>query len=335
LTTDPSPQALRGLYPEIEPYESGTLDVGDGQLVYFEQCGNPQGKPVVVLHGGPGGGCSPAMRRFFDPAKYRIVLFDQRGCGRSTPHVADPTADLSTNTTWHLVADIEALRTHLGIDRWQVWGGSWGSALSLAYAETHPDRVTELVLRGIFMLRRWELDWFYNGPAGIIRPDWWSVFMEPLGSQGRTLLDVGTPGNDNIAAYHELLFNPDPAVHVPAGVAWTTWESATVRLVTDPKFLEEAQDPTHAVAFARIENHYFTNAGWFAPDQLLDDVGRIRHIPAVIVHGQYDVCCPVRNAYDLKAVWPEADLQVVLAGHSAAEPEITSALIEATDRFAL
>lgn len=334
MTTDPSSRVLRGLYPEIEPYESGMLDVGDGQQIYYEQCGNPDGKPVVVLHGGPGGGCSPAMRRYFDPAAYRIVLLDQRGCGRSTPHVADPEADLSTNTTWHLVADIELLRSHLGIDRWQVWGGSWGSALSLAYAETHPERVTELVLRGIFMLRRWELDWFYNGPAGIIRPDWWSVFMEPLGPGARTLLDVGTPGDDNIARYHELLFDPDPAVHVPAGIAWTTWESATVKLVTDPTFVDEAQGAAYAVAFARIENHYFTNAGWFTPDQLLNDVGRIRHIPAVIVHGQYDICCPVRNAYDLKEVWPEAELKVVLAGHSAAEPEITSALIEATDRFA-
>lgn len=334
MTTDPSVPALRGLYPEIEPYESGMLDVGDGQQIYYEQCGNPHGKPVVVLHGGPGGGCNAAMRRFFDPEKYRIVLFDQRGCGRSVPHVADPTADLSTNTTWHLVADTELLRHHLGIDRWQVWGGSWGSALSLAYAETHPERVTELVLRGIFMLRRWELDWFYNGPAGIIRPDWWSVFTAPLGDGARTLLDVGTPGQDNIARYHELLFDPDPAVHVPAGIAWTTWENATVKLSTDQKFLDEAQDPAYAVAFARIENHYFTNAGWFTPDQLLNDVERIRHIPAVIVHGQYDVCCPVRNAYDLKAAWPEADLHVVLAGHSASEPAITSALIEATDRFA-
>jgi len=274
------------------------------------------------------------MRRFFDPDAYRIILFDQRGCGRSTPHVSDPEADLSLNTTWHLVDDIEVLRAHLGIDRWQVWGGSWGSALSLAYAQAHPERVTELVLRGIFMLRRWELDWFYNGPAGIVRPDWWSVFTAPLGSGARTLLDVGTPGNDNIARYHELLFDPDPAVHVPAGIAWTTWESATVKLVTDQTFVDEAQDPFYSVAFARIENHYFTNAGWFGPDQLLLGVDRIRHIPTVIVHGQYDVCCPVRNAYDLKEVWPEADLHVTLAGHAAAEPETASALIEATDRFA-
>jgi proline iminopeptidase len=326
--------ALRGLYPEIEPYDTGMLEVGDGQNLYYEQCGRPDGKPAVVLHGGPGGGCSPIMRRFFDPEKYRIVLFDQRGCGRSTPHVSDPDADLSTNTTWHLVDDIEALRRSLGIDRWQVWGGSWGSALALSYAQTYPERVTELVLRGIFMLRRWELDWFYNGPAGVIRPEWWKVFTKPLGADARDRLDIGTPGNDNIARYHELLFDPDPAVHVPAGIAWTTWENATVKMVTETAFLEEAQNPAHAVAFARIENHYFTHAGWFRPDQLLADVDRIRHIPAVIVHGQYDVCCPVRNAYDLKEVWPEADLRVTLAGHAATELATVSALIEATDRFA-
>ena len=310
------------------------LDVGDGHSLYWEQCGRVDGKPVVVLHGGPGGGCTDGMRRFFDPDTYRIVLFDQRGCGRSTPHASEPQADLSANTTWHLVADIEALRTHLGITRWQVFGGSWGSALALSYAETHPERVTELVLRGIFMLRRWELDWFYNGPAGLVRPEWWSVFTNPLGRDARSLLHVGTPGNDNISRYHELLFDPDPAVHVPAGIAWTTWENATVKMVTDPGIVTEAQDAAYAVAFARIENHYFTHAGFFRPDQLLEDVGKIRHIPAVIVHGQYDMCCPVRNAYDLASVWPEADLHVVLAGHAATEPAIAAELIAATDRFA-
>jgi proline iminopeptidase len=310
------------------------LDVGDGQRLYWEQCGRPDGKPVVVLHGGPGGGCTEGMRSYFDPDKYRIVLFDQRGCGRSTPHASEPQADLSANTTWHLVADIETLRTHLGIKRWQVYGGSWGSALALSYAETHPERVTEMVLRGIFMLRRWELDWFYNGPAGLVRPEWWSVFTQPLGRDARSLLHVGTPGNDNISRYHELLFNPDPAVHVPAGIAWTTWENATVKLVTDAAIVAEAHDPAYAVAFARIENHYFTHAGFFRPDQLLEDVGKIRHIPAVIVHGQYDMCCPVRNAYDLASVWPEADLHVVLAGHAATEPAIAAELIAATDRFA-
>jgi proline iminopeptidase len=322
------------LYPPIEPYDSGMLDVGDGNLVYWEQCGRPDGKPVVVLHGGPGGGCSPMMRRFFDPEKYRIVLFDQRMCGRSTPHASQPEADLSTNTTWSLVSDIETLRASLGIERWQVWGGSWGSALALAYAETHPERVTELVLRGIFMLRRWELDWFYNGPAGLIRPDWWSVFERPLGGEARSHLHVGTPGNDNISRYHELLFDPEPAVHVPAAIAWTTWENATVKLVTDQNIVAEGQNSAYAVAFARIENHFFTHGGFFRGEQLLEDVGRIRHIPAVIVHGQYDLCCPVRNAYDLCDVWPEADLRVVLAGHSASEPAIASELVAATDRFA-
>ncbi len=334
--TDPHDHAgtEAALYPPIEPYESGMLDVGDGHRLYWEQCGRPDGKPVVVLHGGPGGACSATMRRYFDPEKYRVVLFDQRMCGRSTPHASQPDADLSANTTWKLVEDIETLRTTLGIERWQVWGGSWGSALALSYAEAHPERVTELVLRGIFMLRRWELDWFYNGPAGLVRPDWWSVFEEPLRGEARSHLHIGTPGNDNISRYHELLFDPDPAVHVPAGIAWTTWENATVKLVTDPTIVAAGQDPAYAVAFARIENHYFTHAGFFRPDQLLEDVGRIRHIPAVIVHGQYDLCCPVRNAYDLAAAWPEADLHVVLAGHASTEPAIAAELVAATDRFA-
>lgn len=322
------------LYPTIEPYESGMLAVGDGQRLYWEESGCPDGKPVVVLHGGPGGGTSPVMRRFFDPAKYRIILFDQRGCGRSTPHASEPDADLTTNTTWKLVDDIETLRTSLGVPRWQVFGGSWGSALALAYAETHPERVTELVLRGIFMLRRWELDWFYNGPAGLVRPEWWSVFTKPLGGEARSHLHVGTPGNDNISRYHQLLFDPDPAIHTPAGIAWTTWENATVKMVTCDAIVEEGKDPAYAVAFARIENHYFTNAGFFRPDQLLEDVAKIRHIPAVIVHGQYDMCCPARNAYDLSAAWPEADLHVVLAGHAATESAIAAELVAATDRFA-
>ncbi len=343
MTTDPAldPGAVlrpeRELYPAVEPYQTGMLDVGDGQTIYWEQCGNPDGKPVVFLHGGPGGTSGPSQRRFFDPERYRIVLLDQRGCGRSTPHAAEPEADLSANTTWHLVADVERLREHLGIERWQVFGGSWGSALALAYAETHPDRVTELVLRGIFMLRRFELDWFYNGPAGMVRPEWWRVFLQPLldaDGEAVSRLEGTSAGLDNIARYHDLLFDPDPAVHVPAGIAWTSWESATVNLVTKEAHVREAAADQHAVAFARIENHYFVNDGWFAPSQLLRDVGRIRHIPAVIVHGMYDMCCPVVNAYDLAAAWPEADLQVVLAGHSAFEPQIASALVAATDRFA-
>ena len=325
----------RELYPSIEPYQTGMLDVGDGQILYWEQSGNPEGKPAVFLHGGPGGGTTADQRRFWDPRRYRIVLFDQRGCGQSTPHAAEPEADLSANTTWHVVADIERLREHLGIERWQVFGGSWGSALALAYAETHPDRVTELVLRGIFMLRRFELDWFYNGPAGMVRPEWWKLFEEPLRkADGRAvrLLEGTGDGRDNIARYHDLLFDPDPAVHVPAGVAWSTWENATVTLVTPPGLAEGGTDAAK-VAFARIENHYFVNGGWLRPDQLLRDVPRIQHLPCVIIHGQYDLCCPVRNAYDLAEAWPEADLRVVLAGHSAFEPMIASELVQATDDF--
>jgi proline iminopeptidase len=324
----------RGLYPPVEPYESGHLDVGDGHSLYWEECGNPDGKPVVILHGGPGGGCSPAMRRFHDPDRYRIILFDQRGCGRSTPHASLPDADLSTNTTWHLVDDIERLREARGVDRWQVFGGSWGSALALAYAETHPEPVTELVLRGIFTLRRWELDWFYNGPAGLLQPEWWARFEAPLRERYGEASGLLVDGPDNIARYHDLLFDPDPAVHGPAGVAWSTWEAATVTLEPNPSFIREMSDPATGVAFARIENHYFVNAGWFREGQLIDEVGRIRHIPAVIVHGRYDVCCPARNAYDLAAAWPEAELRIVLAGHASYEPMIASELVAATDRFA-
>jgi len=340
-------------YPEAVPYATGRLDVGDGHQLYWEECGNPDGRPVVILHGGPGGGCSPALRRFHDPDRYRIVLFDQRGCGRSEPHASAPGADLSTNTTWHLVDDIERLRVDRGVARWQVFGGSWGSALALAYAEAHPERVSELVLRGIFTLRRWELDWFYNGPAGVIQPEWWARFEAPLadgrpaggtggtgGTDGTGVASGGAPpwfagaGRDNIARYHELLFDPDPAVHGPAGVAWSTWEAATVTLAPNPAFIAEMSDPATALAFARIENHYFVNAGWLREGQLIAEVDRIRHIPAVIVHGRYDLCCPVRTAYDLAAAWPEADFRVALAGHAAHEPLIASELVAATDRFA-
>lgn len=315
---------LRGLYPEVEPYASGMLDVGDGHSLYWEECGNPEGKPALFVHGGPGGGCSPTHRRFFDPAKYRIVLVDQRNCGRSRPHASEPDADLSTNTTWHLVSDLEALRRSLRIDRWLVFGGSWGSALSLAYAQTHPERVTELVLRGIFTLRRSELDWYYNGGAGNLAPEWYERFLEPLGG----------PQPDNMTAYHELLFSADPAVHGPAGVAWTTWEGATTTLAFDPAQVEAYSDPAFALAFARIENHYFVNGGWFEEGALIAGVDKIRHIPCVIVQGAYDLACPPVTAWDLHQAWPEADFQVVLAGHSANEPAITDGLVRATDRFA-
>jgi proline iminopeptidase len=317
---------MRTYYPEIEPYDSGLLDVGDGQQIYWETSGNPEGKPVVVLHGGPGGGSNPNQRRTFDAEKYRIVLFDQRGCGRSLPHASSPDADLSTNTTWHLVADIELLREHLGIDRWQVFGGSWGSALALAYAQTRTDRVTELVLRGIFTLRAVELDWFYEGGAAALFPDLWEEFLAPL--------PVAERGHV-IRAYNRLLNDPDPDVHGPAGIAWSRWESSTISLLPRPDMVETFSEPGYAVAFARIENHYFVNGGWFEEGQLIRNAGTLRDIPAVIVQGRYDVCTPPMTAWDLHRAWPEADFQLIPdAGHMFDEPGILHALIEATDRFA-
>ncbi|MBK8446088.1 MAG: prolyl aminopeptidase [Micropruina sp.] len=318
------------LYPPIEPYTSGRLDVGDGQTLYWEECGHPAGKPVVFLHGGPGGGCSPLHRRYFNPAAYRIVLFDQRGCGRSAPHASESGADLSANTTWHLVADLERLRLHRGIDRWQVFGGSWGSSLALAYAETHPAAITELVLRGIFTLRRSELDWYYNGGAANLAPQWWQSYEAPLRERFGDL----PSGFDRIAGYHELLFDPDPAVHEPAGVAWTTWEAATSTLEFDQAMVDDFSDPAFALAFARIENHYFVHAGWFREGQLIAEVDRIRHIPAVIVQGAYDLPCPAITAWQLHQAWPEADYRQVLAGHAVSEPAIAAELLAATDRFA-
>jgi len=314
------------LYPPIEPYETGELLVGEGNRVYWEQSGNPQGKPVVFLHGGPGGGTSPWHRRFFDPEVYRIVLFDQRGCGRSTPHAGDPDADLRHNTTWHLVADIDLLRRSLGIERWMVFGGSWGSTLALAYAQAYPHTVSELVLRGIFTLRAQELEWFYEGGASAIFPDLWEHFIAPIPVLERARM---------IEAYHRRLSDPDPAVHIPAGLAWTRWEASTVTLRPDEELVAKMTEPAEATAFARIENHYFLNRGWLREGQLIADVGAIRHIPGVIVQGRYDVCTPMMTAWDLHRAWPEAEFVVVPdAGHSAAEPGIAAALRAATDRFA-
>ncbi|KAA9156382.1 prolyl aminopeptidase [Microbacterium lushaniae] len=314
------------LYPPLEPYESGMLLAGDGQRLYWEQSGNPQGKPVVYLHGGPGGGSSPWQRRFFDPEKYRIILFDQRGCGRSTPHASDPVADLRHNTTWHLVADMELLRRNLGIAQWQVFGGSWGSTLALAYAEAHPDAVSELVLRGIFTLRRHELEWFYEGGASALFPDLWDEYVAPIPMLERSHM---------IEAYHRRLNDPDPAVHGPAALAWTRWEAATVTLVPDEGFIAEMSDPAKATAFARIENHYFVNGGWLREGQLIEDAVRLRGIPTVIVQGRYDVCTPMMTAWDLHRMLPEAEFVVVPdAGHSATEPGIARALRAAADRFA-
>ena len=317
---------MREFYPAIEPYDTGLLDVGDGQQIYYEVSGNPDGKPAVYLHGGPGGASSPDQRRVFDPAKYRIVLFDQRGCGNSLPHASEPEADLSTNTTWHIVADIEALRSHLGIERWLVCGGSWGSALALAYAEMHPAAVTELVLRGIFTLRKGELDWFYEGGAANVYPELWEGYVAPVPEDER---------HNMIEAYSRLLNNPDPAVHLPAGKAWSLWESSTITLLPDPEVIAHFTEDTFAVAFARIENHYFMNAGWFTDNQLIDDAVKLKDIPGVIIQGRYDMCTPAVTAWDLHRSWPEAELRMIPdAGHAFTEPGILDAIIEATDRFA-
>ncbi len=316
------------MYPPISPYASGLLDVGDGQQIYWEECGNPRGKPAVFLHGGPGGGLTDEVRQLFDPARYRVVLLEQRGCGRSRPHASAADADLDVNTTWHLVADLERLRTARGIDRWLVFGGSWGSALALAYAEQHPDRTTELVVRGIFTLRRSELDFYYNGGAGQLFPEKYADFLAPLGGRGFT--------GDAIAAYHDLLVDPEPAVHLPAAVAWSRWEAGTITLL-DPsaELVDRFSQPEFALAFARIENHYFVHGGWLDDGQLIANADRLAGIPGVIVQGRYDVATPAVTAYELHQAWPQADLQIVqTAGHAHTEPGITEALVAATDRFA-
>jgi len=312
---------MRELYPEIEAFDSGMLEVDSRHRLYYEQCGNPQGKPVVLLHGGPGAGCSAKMRRFHDPARYRIVLFDQRGSGRSTPH-----ADLVDNTTWDLVADIERLREKLGIERWQVFGGSWGSTLALAYAQAHPRRVTELVLRGIFMLRRWELSWFYQQGANRLFPDAWEQYLAAIPEVER---------GDLISAYHRRLTSSDEATRLSAARAWSVWEASTSLLLQDEAFIDGHRDPHFALSFARIESHYFVHGGFFdVEEQLLRDAHRLAGIPGTIVHGRYDVVCPLQNAWDLQRAWPQSKLVISPnSGHSAYEPENAAALIEATDAY--
>ncbi|MBY4038924.1 prolyl aminopeptidase [Rhodococcus fascians] len=316
---------MRTLYPGIEPVETGHLDVGEAQRIYWEISGNPDGEPVVFVHGGPGGATNPLQRRYFDPQVYRIVLFDQRGCGLSTPHIADG-ADLSVNTTDRLISDMEKLREHLNIDTWLVFGGSWGSTLSLAYAQTHRERVRGLVLRGIFLVRPSEIDWYYRGGAGHIFPDLWEEFLAPI--------PEGERDGDLVEAYHRQLMSEDDAAATRAAVAWSSWEAATSYLLPKPDAVQHNSDARFARAFAGIENHYFRNGCFLEENQLLRDAHLLDGIPGVIVQGRYDVVCPATSAWALHKAWPSADLVIVDdAGHSAAEPGIVHHLVEATDRF--
>lgn len=316
-----SEDARRQLYPPIEPNHTGFLDVGAGHRLYYEESGNPSGKPVVFLHGGPGAGTTAEMRRFFNPSVYRIVLFDQRGCGKSTPH-----ANLEANTTWDLVSDIEILRAALQIERWQVFGGSWGSTLSLAYAETHPERVTELVVRGIFTGTRREMDWLYRFGTSELFPEAWARFIEPIPEGER---------GDLLAAYHKRLNSSDAGERLAAAKAWSTFEGSTIQLVPSDDVREMFSADHMAVSLAQIEVHYFVNRCFMEDGQLLANADRIRDIPGIIVHGRYDALCPPRNAYDLHAAWPGAELRITPdAGHSAFEPGNVHELVMATDRFA-
>jgi proline iminopeptidase len=318
---EPDGTPRRELYPEIEPYDSGLLDTGEGHQVYWELCGNPQGTPVVFLHGGPGAGCSPKHRRLFDPARYRILLFDQRGCGRSMPH-----AGLENNTTWHLVADIERLRTMTGAESWVVFGGSWGSTLALAYAETYPERVRALLLRGIFTLRRSELEWYYQQGASLFFPEKWERFLAAIPPAER---------GDLMSAYHRRLTHADPAIRLQAARAWSLWEGETITLLPDPAMTDLHEDDGYAIAFARIENHFFVHGGWMEEGQLIHNAGKLRGIPGIIIQGRYDMACPPASAWDLHKAWPEADFVAVEdAGHAFSEPGIRHHLLTATDRFA-
>jgi len=321
MTSTVEKSVKRDLYPPIEPYQHSTLQVSTIHSLYFEQCGNPNGNPVVVLHGGPGGGCDAWYRQLFDPNVYRIVLFDQRGAGKSTP-----SASLEENTTWDLVEDIEKLRKHLAIDRWVIFGGSWGSTLALAYAETHPNMVKALILRGIFTLRRKELIWFYQEGANFMFPDAWENYRDTIPEVER---------GDFMSSYHRRLTGPNKEEQIKAARAWTRWEMATSRLFVDPASLAKAEEDHFALAFARIECHYFVNGGWFKYEgQLIEEAKKMSHIPGTIVQGRYDMVCPAFTAWDLHKNWPKAELIIVPdAGHSMREPGILSNLIEACEKY--
>jgi proline iminopeptidase len=313
-------RTLRTLYPEIEPFDSGMLEAGDGHRVYWERVGRKGGKPAVFLHGGPGGGISHRHRQLFDPRIYDLILFDQRGCGKSTPH-----ASLEANTTWHLVADIERLRELAGFDKWLVFGGSWGSTLALAYAETHPQRVSELVVRGVYTLTRAELDWYYQYGVSEMFPDKWERFLAPIPEAER--------GN-MMAAYRKRLTGDDHKAQLAAAIAWSTWEGQTITLLPDPETSGKFGEDDFAIAFARIENHFFVHAGWLDEGQLIRDAGRLSDIPGVIVHGRYDMPCPLRYAWQLHRAWPRAEFHLIEgAGHAFSEPGILDRLIRATDAF--
>jgi proline iminopeptidase len=315
------------LYPAIEPYERGMLEVGDGNRVYWETCGNPRGKPAVVLHGGPGSGCTPWHRRLFDPSAYRIVLFDQRNCGRSTPHASAPDSDLASNNTQNLVADIERIRQHLGIERWLVLGGSWGSVLALAYAERYPNRVTEIILFGVTTGRRKEFDWFFRGQLSILFPEQWQLLRDSLPAALRD--------TDIIEAYYRLLRDPDPAIHNQAALAWCMWESASPAWPPAHELSPRFSDPTFALAFARIVTHYVRHYAWLEDGIILRDAAAIANIPGIMVNGRFDLQAPIGWAYDLNRVWPRARLVIVdNAGHDASNAGIAAELVRATDHFA-
>jgi proline iminopeptidase len=313
----------RTYYPAIEPYKSGMLDVGDGHSLYWELCGNPEGKPVVFLHGGPGAGISEGHRRQFNPDKYNILLFDQRGSGQSTPH-----ASLDNNTTWDLVGDVEKLRAMVGVEKWQVFGGSWGSTLALAYAQTHPDRVTELVLRGVFLFQQYELDWMYKeGGASQLYPDKWDEFVSVIPEAER--------GGDLIAAFAKRLTGSDRVEQLRAAKAWSKWEGDIVTLLPHPEVIEEFTGDEKAIAIARIENHYMANNGWLEEGQLLEGAEKLKGIPGVIVQGRHDCCTPPIAAWQLKKAWPEVELNIIPdGGHLYNEPGVLDGLIRATDKFA-